>query len=88
MQPSVLHVHEVRVVASGWVGRNAVRRTGLQVEPDTKVNGRVISTMFSPEFPIPMRLLEPGVVADTSPLTGNIHDLVSMPPPSEDRAAA
>jgi cytochrome P450 len=65
-----------------------LRRAGLQVEPATKVNGRVISTMFSPEFPIPMRLLEPGTITETSPVTGNIHNLVTFPPPSADRAAA
>jgi len=44
--------------------------------------------MFSPELPVPVRLLEPGTVADTSPLTGNIHDLVTLPPAREDLAAA
>lgn len=65
-----------------------LQRAGLQIVPHTKVNGRVISTMFSPEFPVPVRLLEPGTVAATSPLTGNIHDLVKLPPAHEDRAAA
>jgi hypothetical protein len=65
-----------------------LRKAGLQVTPATEVNGRVISTMFSPEFPIPVRLLEPGTIADTSPLTGGIHNLVTLPPSSADRAAA
>lgn len=65
-----------------------LRKAGLQVVPNTEVNGRVMSTMFSPEFPVPVRLLEPGTVADTSPLTGNIHDLVTLPIARADRAAA
>lgn len=65
-----------------------LRKAGLQVVPNTEVNGRVISTMFSPEFPVPVRLLEPGTVAATSPLTGNIHDLVTLPPARAGRAAA
>ncbi len=65
-----------------------LQRAGLQIVPHTKVNGRVISTMFSPEFPVPVRLLEPGTVADTSPLTGNIHSLVTLPTLPADRAAA
>ena len=65
-----------------------LRKAGLQIVPHTEVNGRVISTMFSPEFPIPVRLLEPGTVADTSPLTGNIHNLVTLPTTRADLAAA
>ena len=65
-----------------------LRKAGLQVAPHTEVNGRVISTMFSPEFPVPVRLLEPGTIAAPSPLTGNIHDLVTLPPAHEDRVAA
>lgn len=65
-----------------------LQKVGLQVVPNTHVNGRVISTMFSPEFPLPVRLLEPGTIADTAPLTGNIHDLVTLPSSAPQRAAA
>ena len=65
-----------------------LRRTGLQVVPHTEVNGRVVSTMFSPEAALPVRLLEPGIVADTSPLRGNIDCLVTMPAASKNRAVA
>jgi cytochrome P450 len=65
-----------------------LQQAGLQVVPNTEVNGRVISTMFSPESPIPVRLLEPGTIADSSPLTGNIHDLVKLPASAHQRAAA
>jgi cytochrome P450 len=65
-----------------------LQKAGLQVVPNTKVNGRVISTMFSPEFPLPVNLLEPGTIANSSPLTGNIHDLVTLPASAHQRAAA
>lgn len=63
-------------------------KIGLQVIPGTSINGRVISTMLSPESSIPMRLLQPGTVSETSSLTGNIHDLVTMPETVSRRAAA
>ena len=65
-----------------------LQKAGLQVVPNTRVNGRVISTMFSPEFPLPVTLLEPGTIADTSSLIGNIHDLVTFPSHASQRAAA
>ncbi|MDA0284613.1 MAG: cytochrome P450 [Planctomycetota bacterium] len=65
-----------------------LRQAGLQVVPGTEVNGRVISTMLSPESAIPVRLLEPGTVAATSPLAGNINDLVTPPISAVNRAAA
>ena len=65
-----------------------LRKAGLQIVPHTEVNGRVISTMFSPEFPVPTILLAPDTIADTSPLTGNIHNLVTLPTTRADRAAA
>jgi len=65
-----------------------LQKAGLQVVPNTKVNGRVISTMFSPEPSLNMHLLAPGTIADTSPLTGNIHALVTFPGKESQRAAA
>jgi cytochrome P450 len=65
-----------------------LQKAGLQVVPNTRVNGRVISTMFSPEFPLSVRLLEPGTIADTSSLIGNIHNLVTFPTHASQRAAA
>jgi cytochrome P450 len=65
-----------------------LQKAGLQLVPDSEVNGRVISTMFSPEHPLNMNLLAPGTIADTSPLSGNIHTLVTLPGQASQRAAA
>lgn len=65
-----------------------LRKAGLQVVPNTTVNGRVISTMFSPEPSLNMHLLAPGTIADTSPLSGNIHALVTLPASTSHRTAA
>lgn len=65
-----------------------LQKAGLQVVPNTKVNGRVISTMFSPEPSLKMHLLAPGTIADTSPLSGNINALVTFPDQATQRAAA
>lgn len=60
------------------------------VQPGTMINGDVISTMLGPASPIRTRLLPAEEIADTVPVSGNIHSLVKLPAEanSSGRAAA
>jgi cytochrome P450 len=49
------------------------------VQPGTMINGDVISTMLGPASPIRTRLLPAEEIADTVPVSGNIHSLVKLP---------
>jgi cytochrome P450 len=68
-----------------------LRRFSFQVEPQSTVNGNVISTMLGPTSSIPARLLPGGCLPTAVPVQGSIHDLLQLPPearPGVQRRAA
>lgn len=68
-----------------------LRRFAFQIEPNSTVNGNVISTMLGPTSPIHAQLLPGGQLSQTVPVYGTIHDLLQLPPdamPALQRRAA
>jgi cytochrome P450 len=57
-----------------------LRRFAFQIEPQSTVNGNVISTMLGPTSPIHARLMPGGQLPQTVPVYGTIHDLLHLPP--------
>ncbi len=56
-----------------------LKKFSFAIEENATVNGRVISTMLGPTSSIPAKLLPPDEVADTVPVQGSIHSLLSLP---------
>jgi len=56
-----------------------LQRFQLSLVPGSEITAKVISTMLSPCGPVWMELREPGTVAETQPVTGNIGTLVDLP---------
>ena len=46
---------------------------------DSKVNGKVISTMLTPTTAVPMKLWHPSESVPIAPIQGNIHQMVDLP---------
>jgi cytochrome P450 len=55
-----------------------LRRYRLTVAPNCEISGKVISTMLTPSTPIPMILSEPDGRFQSSPVSGNIHQMVDL----------
>lgn len=55
-----------------------LKRYRLSVSADSEVNGGIISTMLSPTSPVMMEIHEPDGQFESRPVTGNIHDLVTL----------
>lgn len=56
-----------------------LRDRAFQIQSDSVVDGRVISTMLGPVSPIHATVLGAGQRPETAPVHGSIHDLVSLP---------
>ena len=55
-----------------------LQRFRLKVVPGTCINGRVSSTMLSPASGMPMLVMPPTAAPESSPVRGNIHDMVAL----------
>jgi cytochrome P450 len=56
-----------------------LQRFRLTVVPNTNVNAKVVSTMLTPAEGIPMSIAAAPAPFVRTPVSGNIHDLVSLP---------
>ena len=68
-----------------------LKRFAFQIEPQSIINGNVISTMLGPTSSIPARLIPGGCLPTAVPVNGSIHDLLQLPPearPEVQRRAA
>lgn len=55
-----------------------LKRYRLSMVADSELNGAIISTMLSPTTPVLMEVHEPDGQFESRPITGNIHDLVTL----------
>jgi cytochrome P450 len=55
-----------------------LKRYRLSMAADSEVNGAIISTMLSPTSSVLMEVHEPDGQFESRPITGNIHDLVTL----------
>lgn len=65
-----------------------LKRFRLSMVPGGEVNGLVVSTMLYPISGIPMQIAPADGRFATSPVRGNIHSLVALPPEAQQRRAA
>ena len=56
-----------------------LRRFKMTVVPGSEIQGKVMSTMLFPASEVPVKLSEHDGRFNASPVTGNIHDLVTLP---------
>ncbi|MFK7818267.1 MAG: cytochrome P450 [Planctomycetaceae bacterium] len=57
-----------------------LKRFKLTVEADSKVDGRIISTMLGPTSQVRMQIRPADGQFEAQPVYGSIHDLVDLPP--------
>ncbi|MCA9070668.1 MAG: cytochrome P450, partial [Planctomycetaceae bacterium] len=55
-----------------------LKRFRVSVVADSQVNGGIISTMLCPTSPVMMEIHEPDGQFESHPVTGNIHELVTL----------
>jgi cytochrome P450 len=62
-------------------------RYRLSCVPDSEICGLVRSTMLSPTMPLWLAIDQHDGTLESHPIRGNIHDLVTLPPPTRVSAA-
>lgn len=62
-----------------------LNRFKMTVVPHTDIHARIMSTMLFPASPIPVRLTEHDGRFESSPTTGSVHSMVTLPETSQSR---
>ena len=62
-----------------------LKRVHFQMQENSVVSGRVISTMLGPTSSVDATLLNPDEISVTVPVAGTIHDLVKLPAEAQPR---
>ncbi len=65
-----------------------LRKYRLSAVAGSEINGRVVSTMLNPISGLPMEVARQDGRFECSPVWGNIHSLVDLPPAAHERRAA